>query len=102
MSHHLAVAASTGKFLSEATKDVRMLSVLLTACDPCGYIRGGGSAHDYTWLAWQVEAALQEGMGASQIKALLKRTCDIDNPARFCEAAVDWWTGSRRSHTAAA
>lgn len=102
MSQHLTVVESTDKFLSEATKTVRMLSVLLTACDPCGYMRSGGSPHDYTELAWQVEAALRAGMGASQIKALMQRICDTENPARFCEAAVDWWARSGASHAAVA
>lgn len=94
MSHHLAPAASPDKLLSEAPKAVRMLSVLLTACDPCGYIEAGGSAHQYSALAWKVEAALQAGMGAAQIKRLLHTICDVENPSRFCEAAVDWWRRS--------
>lgn len=102
MSQHLAIVEPTDKLLSEATKSVRMLSVLLTACDPCGYVRSGGSPHDYTGLAWQIEAALQAGMDASQIKALMQRICDTENPARFCEAAVDWWTRSGASHVAVA
>lgn len=102
MRHHLLVAEATDKFLSEETRTVRMLSVLLTACDPCGYIEAGGSPHDYTALAWQVKAALRAGMDASQIKALLKKTSDVENPARFCEAAVDWWRRSGASQLAVA
>ena len=102
MSQLVAVAGSTDKFLSDTSRCVRMLSVLLTACDPCGYVEAGGSADDYTALAWQVEAALQAGMGAAQIKALLKNITETDDPSRFCEAAVDWWAHSGEARAAAA
>lgn len=102
MSQNLAVAGASEKLLAEGTKSVRMISVLLAACDPCGYMHNGGSAHDYTRLAWQVEGALRAGMGASQLKALLQTTCAMEDPARFCEAAVDWWQRSSRPQMAAA
>ena len=78
-----------------SARHVRMLTTLLAACDPCGWVDEGGSPNLYAGLALATLKLLQVGADAPTLLTVLPSDTETPAAMQFTRAAVDWWTEAR-------
>lgn len=78
-------------------RDVRMLTALLVACDPCG--QADGDPLTYVCMAGRVQRRLCAGADLVSMVELFRPDVSVDAAVRFARAALDWWNNSRNVRT---
>ena len=72
-------------------REARMLIVMLSACDPCGYVDDAGDPHLYAGIALDVLGRLHRGDDNGGLLAAFPPDVAVEGAVRFAGAAVDWW-----------
>ena len=79
-----------------STRDHRMLTTLLAACDPCGYVDGGDSPLRYNAAAGKVlHLFRRRRYSTTDIVLELPGEADAARAVQFAHVASAWWTAQQ-------
>jgi hypothetical protein len=97
-AHDVILDLETGRRSSAdpaAAREIRMLTALLAACDPCAYVDGGGHPDLYVDLAVEVSCRLHDDADAVALLDVFPDDASAVAVSRFAGAALDWVAAAR-------
>ena len=76
----------------ESARHARMLTSMMAAYDPCGWIEAGGSPSLYTANALEMLRVLRERGDIAALIMLFPNAGTVAAAASFATVALDWWS----------